>query len=85
VKDSGFDGDLLDISDTPLTAILHVVGYLVRKTRKEVVIVHEICLEDNTVRWIHTIPRGMVREIQELAVNEPSKESISTSVNQDKA
>lgn len=67
-KDMEFDGALSAAEGS--TILLEDVGWLVRKTTKKVVLASCRALSDNTVRWLMTVPRGLVRDIIELAPKE---------------
>ena len=43
------------------------VGYLVRKTRKKIIVAQSQCLENNDIMNRMVIPRGCVTEIKELS------------------
>jgi hypothetical protein len=61
--DSDFSGEAHEAGNLP---ILVYAGYLVKKTAEMVVVASEICEEDNTVRFIISIPAKIVVSIKEL-------------------
>lgn len=58
------------------------IGYLVRKTAREVVLATSRCPADNTIRHSNTIPAGWVRSIVYLtpAAPEPTVEAPSNEI-----
>ena len=65
----GFDDDQPENIKGGLV-INHTIGWLLRKTKKEVVIVIDCtpAPDENTVRWPYTIPRQWIRHIIELPI-----------------
>lgn len=47
----------------------HTIGFLLRKNKKEVVLVRDINPADNTIRWPYGIPRKGIKAIVPLEPN----------------
>lgn len=48
------------------TVVNRTVGFMLRKNRKEVVLVRDVTPAENTIRWPYGIPRRLVKRIIEL-------------------
>lgn len=63
-NDANFDFDPADPLDFT-TTVGYTLGYLLKKTRKEVIVASEL-FSNGDIRQVTAIPRGMVRKIVTL-------------------
>lgn len=56
-----------DHADAPEASVIYSVGFLVKKTRKEVTIATSVGAADNEHNGSMTIPRGMIQSMVELS------------------